>query len=63
MHERERFEWARAWSLRQSFGPWAYHHGVGKEPEDWCDECRVTYDLGVAMGTIRDELERENGEA
>jgi hypothetical protein len=51
----ERFEWARSWSLGQSFGPWIYHHGPDTEPDDWCDECRSTWELGQMMGSVREE--------
>ena len=60
---KDRFEWARAWSLRQSFGPWAYHHDLGTEPEDWCDECRATWDLAVMMGELRTDLDEEDAGA
>ena len=53
----QRFEWAHRWALRQSFGPWAYHHGPDTEPEDWCNECRATYDLGEALGSIEHDEE------
>jgi hypothetical protein len=50
-----RFEWARSHSLGQSFGPWIYHHGSESEPEDWCDECKSTWDLTLLMRSVREK--------
>ena len=53
----ERFDWAYRSMLRQSLGPWIYHHGPDTEPEDWCDECRATWQFAQEIAGM------EHGEA
>jgi hypothetical protein len=51
----QRFEWAFAWAIGQSFGPWAYHHGLRTDEAEWCDECRATWQLGEEIASIERE--------
>ncbi|MGI8616679.1 MAG: hypothetical protein ACR2L4_07865 [Actinomycetota bacterium] len=58
-----RFDWAFRWALRQSFGPWAYHHGPGTDEADWCDECRATWQLAQEIAAIENPLPWERPDA
>ena len=53
------WDWAMAWAMGQSFGPWAYHGCVPPPWEDGggfadddvvdrlCKDCRWVWDLGL----------------